>query len=95
MPIKIVYLRNSGHQVRSAGGPDPGPGVGPGRPQGSELGGADPVQHPIRGRLRGDRAEQRCLITQRSQVGQAVPTVGEVTARSVRTRPGRCTGVPW
>jgi len=46
-------------------------------PKRTESGSADPVQDAVRRRVRGDRTEQRGLVTQRGQVRQAVPTISQ------------------
>ena len=50
--------------------------------------GVDRLDHPVGGRLGGDRPEQRLLVAQDAEVGDAVAAVGDRDGRSRRTTPG-------
>src|SRR5208282_6467876 len=48
----------------------------------------DPVDHPERRRIRGDRAEQRFLLTDRPEIRHALPAIGE-HHRQITEHPAR------
>ncbi len=90
--VEPQHLRRIG-QVRSgAGRPGPLPRRGPCRPQEIQPHRVDPVHHPPRGRVRGDRPEQLRLIPQRPQVPQRVPTVCDGHRQIHQHLPGRMRG---